>query len=61
MTNSIDPRNMKSKQISDGPTVEGEDIGELAPSEDLMLRVEQLFVEAEELWQWMYNQSTSTE
>ncbi len=56
MTNSIDPRNMKSKQINDGPAVEGQDIGELAPSEDLMLRVEQLFVEAEELWQWMYNQ-----
>ena len=46
---------MKSKQINDGPAVAGQEIGELAPSEDLMLRVEQIFVEAEELWQWMYN------
>lgn len=53
--NSIDPKNMRPQQINDGGAVEGDDIGELAPSEDLMLRVEQIFEEAEELWRWMYN------
>jgi hypothetical protein len=54
--NSIDPRSMKTTRINNGAAVEGEEIGELAPSEDLMLRVEQIFEEAEELWQWMYNE-----
>jgi len=47
---------MKAQQVNDGAALEGEEIGDLAPSEDLMLRVEQIFEEAEELWQWMYNQ-----
>lgn len=53
---STDPRNMKTQQINNGATVEEEEIGELAPSEELMLRVEQIFEEAEELWRWMYNE-----
>jgi hypothetical protein len=56
MTNSIDPKSMKSQQGSDDVSLEGAEIGNVAPSEDLMLRVEQIFEEAEELWQWMYNQ-----
>ena len=56
MMNSNDPRNIKTQRIKNGPAVESEEIGELAPSEDLVLRVEQIFEEAEELWQWMYNE-----
>ncbi len=55
MTNSIDPENMKSQQFNESNKFEGAEIGDLAPSEELMLRVEQIFEEAEELWQWMYS------
>jgi hypothetical protein len=55
MTNSIDPKSMKWQPLKDGASLEGVQIGDLAPSEELMLRVEQIFEEAEELWQWMYN------
>jgi len=55
MTNSVDPKGNAPRKIDDHPSSEPKEIGELAPSEDLTLRVEQLFEEAEELWQWMYN------
>lgn len=51
MANSVDPK----ENTDDDRSTEAKDIGELPPSEDLTLRVEQLFEEAEELWQWMYN------
>ena len=55
MTNSVDPKGNRSNDIDDDPSAGAKEIAELAPSEDLTLRVEQLFEEAEELWQWMYN------
>jgi hypothetical protein len=55
MTNSVDPKDNKHRNIDDHPSDHSKEIAELAPSEDLTLRVEQLFEEAEELWQWMYN------
>jgi hypothetical protein len=52
---SIDPGELKPENTKDG-NVKAEDvIGEIAPSEDLTLRVEQIFEEAEQLWQWMHN------
>lgn len=55
MTNSVDPKENKPHNIDDDRSTKAKDIAELAPSEDLTLRVEQLFEEAEEWWQWMYN------
>lgn len=54
--NSVDPRSMKTQQANNDAAVEGKEIGELPPSEELMLRVEQIFEEAQELWKWMYDE-----
>lgn len=58
--NSTDPRSMRTPPTRSNATAEEAEIAELAPSEELMLRVEQIFEEAEELWVWMYNDWTST-
>ena len=55
MTNSSDPKANKPRDIDDDSSAESVKVAEIAPSEDLTLRVEQIFEEAEELWQWMYN------
>jgi len=55
MTNSVDPKGNGSHDIDHGPSADSKEVADLAPSEDLALRVEQIFEEAEELWQWMYN------
>ena len=55
MTNSVDPKGNRPHDIDDDSSAESINVAEIAPSEDLTLRVEQIFEEAEELWQWMYN------
>jgi len=55
MTNSVDPKGKRPHRIDDDSSAESTKVAEIAPSEDLTLRVEQIFEEAEELWQWMYN------
>jgi hypothetical protein len=55
MTNSVDPKGNRRHDIHDDSSAESVKVAEIAPSEDLTLRVEQIFEEAEELWQWMYN------
>ena len=55
MTNPIDPNNLKSRQLDHGVSLEGVEISDVVAVEELMLQVEQIFVEAEELWRWMYN------
>jgi|GEM_PF-5920062 len=55
MTNSVDPKGNRPHDIDDDSSAESIKVAEIAPSEDLTLRVEQIFEEAEELWQWMYN------
>lgn len=54
--NSRDPKNLKSNQTNDDPVLDNDKITGLAPSEELMLRVGQIFEEAEELWRWMYDE-----
>ena len=49
MANSVDPKGKKPRNIDDDPSVDAKELAELAPSEDLTLRVEQLFEEAEQL------------
>ena len=55
MTNSLDPKGNRPYENDDDSSAETINVAEIAPSEDLTLRVEQIFEEAEELWQWMYN------
>jgi len=55
MTNPVDPKANRKRDIDGDPSVNSREVAFLAPSEDLTLRVEQIFEEAEELWQWMYN------
>jgi hypothetical protein len=60
MTNSVDPKGNRPHDIDDDSSAESINVAEIAPSEDLTLRVEQIFEEAEELWQWMYSEGASS-
>ena len=55
MTNPVSPEENRPHDIDDDRSAKSKEVAEIAPSEDLTLRVEQLFEEAEELWQWMYD------
>jgi hypothetical protein len=55
MTNPVNPKGNRPHDVDDDPSAKSKAVSDLAPSEDLALRVEQIFEEAEELWQWMYN------
>jgi hypothetical protein len=55
MTDSVDPKGKRPHDIDEDSSAGSIKVAEIAPSEDLTLRVEQIFEEAEELWQWMYN------
>jgi hypothetical protein len=56
MTNPIDPKNLKPPQFNHGVSLEGVEISDSAATEELLLRVDRIFEEAEELWRWMYNE-----
>jgi hypothetical protein len=49
-------KRMKTKEINDNPDPDSDKIAEPAPGEELRLRVEQIFEEAEELWRWMHSE-----
>ena len=54
MKNLAEPGSTNSPKTNKDATVDGFELCEFPPSEELMLRVEQIFEEAEELWKWMY-------
>ena len=56
MTNPIDHKNLKSHQFDHGLSLEGVESGDVLAVEELLIRVEEIFEEAEELWRWMYNE-----
>jgi hypothetical protein len=60
MTKSVHPEENEPRNANRHPSADPREIAELAPSEDLTLRVEQLFEEAEQLWQWMYGEGASS-
>ncbi len=54
--NPIDPRNLKSRQFDRGVSFEGAENDDAVAVEELRLRLERIFEEAEELWRWMYDE-----
>jgi hypothetical protein len=52
---SVHPRSTKPQKTNHGNSSQLDNADEIAPSEELMLRVEQIFEEAEQLWNWMYD------